>query len=139
MTTSFPLGENWRGHFTFFLFPSGLHISTNVVLFVLTAIHYNKCVKNDDSPDKKTKFLADRAKYMMNIKLFFVMGVTWSLEILSTLVKQQAALWYVTDTFNILQGVFVFIIFVCKAKVWDAIMQRLGGHSNFLHFCLKTK
>lgn len=63
--------EDWRGHFIFFLFPIGLHILTNAILFILTAIHCNKikaeinqmqCSKDNDSQDKKSKFLADRAK-----------------------------------------------------------------------------
>lgn len=63
---------------------------------------------------------------MMNLKLFTVMGVTWIFEIIATLVDEPAELWYVSDTFNILQGVLVFLIFVCKTKVWEAIKQRLG-------------
>lgn len=62
----------------------------------------------------------------MNIKLFIVMGVSWSLEILATLLQQPEQLWYVSDFFNILQGVLVFFIFVFKKKVWLAIQQRLG-------------
>lgn len=64
----------------------------------------------------------------MNIKLFIVMGVTWSLEILATLLEKPEELWYVSDWFNILQGVLVFFIFVCKSKVWEAIKQRLGKY-----------
>lgn len=62
----------------------------------------------------------------MNIKLFIVMGVTWILEILATLLQQPEQLWYVSDWYNISQGGLVFFIFVCKAKVWQAIQQRLG-------------
>ncbi|KAJ6648616.1 G-protein coupled receptor Mth2, partial [Pseudolycoriella hygida] len=126
--------EDWRGHFIFFLFPVGLHVLTNIILFTLTAIHCNRIkseisrmqCKDNESEDKKKRFLADKAKYMMNVKLFVVMGVTWMLEVLATLIMSPEELWYVSDYFNILQGVFVFIIFVCKAKVWEAIKQRLG-------------
>lgn len=69
----------------------------------------------------------------MNIKLFIVMGVTWSLEILATLLREYEQLWYVSDWFNILQGVLVFMIFVCKSKVWESIKQRLG-----ILFCSTT-
>ncbi len=147
MTISFTLGANWQGHFIFFLLPIGLHAFTNVVLFVLTAIHCNKikseitrmqCAKDNEAQDKKRKFLADRAKYMMNIKLFIVMGVTWLLEILATLYQDMEQLWYFSDIFNILQGVLVFVIFVCKAKVWEAIKQRLGIN-KLLTYCFKPK
>lgn len=62
----------------------------------------------------------------MNIKLFIVMGVTWLLEISATLVEKLEYFWYVSDWFNILQGVLVFFIFVCKSKVYEAIKKRLG-------------
>lgn len=62
----------------------------------------------------------------MNIKLFLVMGTTWSFEIIATPKQEPEELWHVSDFFNILQGVIVFLIFVCKSKVWEAIKQRLG-------------
>lgn len=62
----------------------------------------------------------------MNIKLFIVMGVSWLIEIVSTLVQGLDGFWYFSDAFNILQGVLVFIIFAFKKKVWKAIQQRLG-------------
>lgn len=65
-------------------------------------------------------------RYTMNIKLFIVMGVTWLLEISATLVEKLEYFWYVSDWFNILQGVLVFFIFVCKSKVYEAIKKRLG-------------
>lgn len=62
----------------------------------------------------------------MNLKLFTVMGVPWIFEIIATLLEKPVELWYISDAFNILQGVLVFFIFVCKTKVWEAIKQRLG-------------
>lgn len=62
----------------------------------------------------------------MNIKLFIVMGVPWTIEILATILRDYDELWYVSDFVNISQGILVFLIFVCKYKVWDAIQQRLG-------------
>ncbi|XP_037042107.1 uncharacterized protein LOC119078616 [Bradysia coprophila] len=88
--------ENWRGYFVFFFFPIALHILTNVILFILTAIHCNKikseinsmqCANDNELPDGKRKFLADKAKYTMNLKLFVVMGGTWSMKILATLLQ----------------------------------------------------
>lgn len=68
----------------------------------------------------------------MNIKLFIVMGVSWILEIVATFFKEPEALWYISDAFNILQGVLVFFIFVFKWKVWYSIQQRLGMNIDFL-------
>lgn len=62
----------------------------------------------------------------MNMKLFIVMGVSWMLEVIATVYRQNSIVWYFSDTFNILQGVLVFLIFVFKWKVYHAIRQRLG-------------
>ena len=34
--------------------------------------------------------------------------------------------WYFTDCLNMLQGVFVFIIFVCKRNVFNVVFQRVN-------------
>jgi hypothetical protein len=62
----------------------------------------------------------------MNIKLFIVMGISWLLEVIATLFEYPAELWYASDIFNCLQGLLIFIIFVCKRKVLNAFKKRLG-------------
>lgn len=68
----------------------------------------------------------------MNLKLFIVMGASWLMEIISTIVQKPEELFYISDAFNILQGVMVFMIFVCKKRVWIAIRTRIGNiHVTF--------
>lgn len=62
----------------------------------------------------------------MNIKLFSVMGISWLLEIMATLYKQQSFWWSISDVFNCLQGVLVFFVFVFKRKVLVAFQKKLG-------------
>lgn len=62
----------------------------------------------------------------MNIKLFVVMGITWSSEIISAYVREPEALWLIFDTINALQGLWIFFIFVFKDNVWKAIKKKLG-------------
>ncbi|KAG5676842.1 hypothetical protein PVAND_006649 [Polypedilum vanderplanki] len=125
------------GHMIFFLFPIGIQISMNFILFILTAIHCNRikaeihrmqmCDNNDQS--KRKSFIADKAIFVMNIKLFCVMGISWCLEIIATVYKQDSVWWHISDVFNCLQGVMVFIIFVCKKKVLMAFQKKLGFRS----------
>lgn len=72
-------------------------------------------------------------RFMMNVKLFCVMGVSWFLEIVATVYKQNSLWWGISDTFNCLQGVLVFLIFVFKKKVLVAFRKKLG--KVFLSFC----
>lgn len=62
----------------------------------------------------------------MNVKLFVVMGVSWIIEIITTLTELNG-FWRILDIFNILQGVLVFFIFVFKRKVLYAFQQKLGN------------
>lgn len=62
----------------------------------------------------------------MNAKLFVVMGVTWTLEIVSTFFPHEHAVFYLSDAANALQGVMIFAIFVLKRKVVRALAVRLG-------------
>lgn len=151
--------DQWPVIMLYFLLPMGLHVITNSVLFTLTAMHCSKVkgeihrmqkINESDLGRIKKRFIADKAKYVQfiylyfpfliylyiysewfpryitNMKLFIVMGVSWSLEVLATIFKSPAELWYISDAFNILQGVLVFLIFVFKRKVWTSIQERLG-------------
>lgn len=69
----------------------------------------------------------------MNIKLFSVMGISWLLEILATVYKQNSYWWYFSDVFNCLQGVLVFFVFVFKRKVLVAFQKKLGKKYHFIY------
>jgi hypothetical protein len=56
--------------------------------------------------------------------LFILMGVTWSMEVISFAVGGSYVVWYIFDVLNIFTGVFVFIIFVCKKKVWKMLKKK---------------
>lgn len=72
----------------------------------------------------------------MNVKLFVVMGMSWSAEVVSKLLKTytgvqyQDELFYVTDVVNSLQGVLIFVLFVVKRRVHKALKKRLGYGSK---------
>ncbi|CRL01349.1 CLUMA_CG014319, isoform A [Clunio marinus] len=123
------------GHLIFFLVPIGIQISINFVLFIITAIHCNRVKAeihrmqmNDNNEQKKKRYIADKAIFLMNLKLFIVMGISWLLEIMAT-VYDNKPWWYVSDGFNLLQGVLVFFIFVFKRKVLVAFQKKLGIRS----------
>jgi hypothetical protein len=62
----------------------------------------------------------------MNAKLFIVMGVTWTLEIVSSFLTEPPWIWYLSDTANALQGALIFCIFVLKRRVLRALALQLG-------------
>lgn len=73
----------------------------------------------------------------MYLKLFIVMGVSWVMEILAWSIDIDlvpSTVWYPTDMINALQGLIIFIIFVCKKKMKRLLLKRFGG-KNCGPFC----
>lgn len=70
---SFDTGEQWRGHFLFFLLPIGLHIFINSILFILTSIHCSRvkseihkmqCKNDAEQQAKRKRYSANKAKFV---------------------------------------------------------------------------
>ncbi|XP_068974027.1 uncharacterized protein [Bombus flavifrons] len=124
----------------FFTAPVTIQLITNIAFFILTAKECNKVkaeISRVSSLDVRSKrFHSDRTKFIMNVKLFVVMGISWSAEIASRLLKTytgvqyQDELFYVTDVVNSLQGVLIFVLFVVKRRVHKALKKRLGYGSK---------
>ena len=66
------------------------------------------------------------------MKLLVVLGLLWVLEGTHALItyfdtngNQEGAFTFyffkIVDTMNLLRGAFIFVIFVCKRKVWESI------------------
>lgn len=93
---------------------------------------------NEQKKVLRGKFFVDKAQFMMNTKLFIVMGITWVLELLSACFynRSRVFIWIISDSFNVLLGVLVFLIFVFKKRVWEEILQKLGKRLLSLYVLL---
>ena len=60
----------------------------------------------------------------MIFSLFILMGVSWMMEVISFAVGGETYIWMLPDIFNILTGVFIFVIFVCKPNVWKLLKMK---------------
>lgn len=65
------------------------------------------------------------------------MGVSWMTEIISYAVGGDAYNWIFTDILNILTGVFIFFIFVCKPNVWKLLKLKIRCFQKFDVCCPK--
>ncbi|XP_014212232.1 G-protein coupled receptor Mth2 [Copidosoma floridanum] len=74
----------------------------------------------------------DCLRFNLYLKLFIVMGINWSMEIISWLYADNVLkyLWYVTDLTNTLQGVIIFLIFVWKDKIKRLLLRRFRCKSK---------
>ncbi|XP_066583921.1 G-protein coupled receptor Mth2-like isoform X2 [Prorops nasuta] len=126
------------GEVVFFIAPVTLQLISNIVFFVLTSIHCTKVKAEirrvvDPSDPRSKRFHADRIKFIMNVKLFIVMGISWIMEVISFFLNKYAKdlewrneYFYVTDVMNCLQGLLIFILFVVKSRVYSSLRRRLG-------------
>ncbi|XP_037817401.1 G-protein coupled receptor Mth2 [Lucilia sericata] len=120
----------------FFSGPIGLLFLINFILFILTLRYCNRVKReifrmqssNNEKPVLKRRFFVDKARFAMNTKLFVVMGITWFLELLSIVFYDHKKIffWAISDSFNVLLGVFVFFIFVFKKRVWYSVLEKVG-------------
>lgn len=72
---------------------------------------------HDDVVDKNYR-------YALYLKLFMVMGVNWTVELISFAVGGSNWYWIVVDISNMTLGVFIFFIFVWKKKVRLLVQKR---------------
>ncbi|XP_021200188.3 G-protein coupled receptor Mth2 [Helicoverpa armigera] len=70
-----------------------------------------------------------RHRFMVYLKLSVVMGLNWVLEIVSFLYP-DFSMWYLSDAYNILIGLAIFLIFVCKKKILKKLCKRYLGRNT---------
>lgn len=118
--------------FLYLYLPTILILCTNIVFFILTA---NKIrhVQNDlaritankeESQMHKAHLEREKDKYAIFLRLFIIMGVTWSMEPLSWMISPDHWLFYFTDACNCIQGVLIFFLFVMKRKIFILLRRR---------------
>ncbi|KZC04727.1 G-protein coupled receptor Mth2 [Dufourea novaeangliae] len=121
----------------YFYGPMGVTVFCNICLFVSTALkivkHTRDTAHHLNGADSR-RHDDNKQWFNLYLKLFIVMGINWSMEIISWLCNNSPTyIWYLTDLTNTLQGVIIFLIFVWKEKIRRLLLKRLGCHGrNFL-------
>ncbi|XP_018400551.1 PREDICTED: G-protein coupled receptor Mth2-like [Cyphomyrmex costatus] len=127
-------GENEAKTLYFYL-PMGATIISNIFFFICTTltILYQKIhTANQLKDSESNRHDENKQRFNMYLKLFIVMGISWVLEIIAWLTGSEIVpiwLWYPADMINSLQGLIIFIIFVCRKKVKQMLLKRFGGQS----------
>lgn len=152
------IAETIVSQFLFFYMPLCIICSINIMFFVLTALKIRKVQQDlrkvtsqEESSRHQNKFNKDKDKYARHfdrrflidihfmfgysftlyLRLFIVMGVTWSMEGVSFLISPESNFFLLTDTCNTIQGVLIFVLFVMKKRVLRLIKKRFVYVSSF--------
>ncbi|XP_039278636.1 probable G-protein coupled receptor Mth-like 2 [Nilaparvata lugens] len=124
------ISAHTNGLYVFFGGPIGVQLFSNIILFILTISHCFKVkaelAKMQYNTTVKMRYNHDKKKLVMTLKLFTVMGIGWTLEILSQFLKPLHQMWFPSDVFNILQGVLIFVIFTMKEKVIRGVKSKMA-------------
>ena len=120
------LGNESKG--VWFFLPIGLLLIVNAIMFSLTI----KEVFLLDWEAKRLNYIEEktsnqRTRVFLFMKLFLGMGLLWFFEIIGGLLNEHVheSAWYVFDVLNMLQGLYIFVIFVVKRNVIEAILKMI--------------
>lgn len=75
-------------------------------------------------------FLLFIFSFTLYLRLFIVMGVTWSMEAISFFISAESDFFLLTDICNTIQGVLIFVLFVMKRRIFRLIKKRFVYMSN---------
>ncbi|XP_062708341.1 G-protein coupled receptor Mth2-like isoform X3 [Aedes albopictus] len=122
--------------FLYLYLPLLILIAANLYFFIVTAVRIIRvqratgaALKNDSR--RHNRFENDRHRFTLYLRLFIVMGVTWTFEIISWAMENSIWIFYVVDVCNCLLGVMIFFLFVWKQKVRKLVAKRIGRHRGF--------
>lgn len=103
----------------------------NILFFVMTALkirqvqqEIKRVTSHGESSTNQNKLNHDKDNVRLFFRLFIVMGVNWSMEIISFLISPQSNFFLLTDICNSIQGVLIFVLFVMKRRVLRLIKKR---------------
>ncbi|KAH9631595.1 hypothetical protein HF086_004362 [Spodoptera exigua] len=96
--------ETW----IFFYGPIAVLITANVVLFAMTSFNLWRQTRKYEVNTLNVL----KHKFLLSLKLFLVMGISWIFEIASFAHGSAHIIWKIMDTFNCLQGVIIFLLLV---------------------------
>ncbi|XP_011329250.3 G-protein coupled receptor Mth2 [Ooceraea biroi] len=121
----------------YFDWPFNIINVCNIFLFISTALTMARHKKDTDQlRSAENKCHNDNKKwFIMYLKLFFLMGITWVTKIEAVylwIFNLSKYLMYSIDMINALQGIIIFIIFVWKKKIRLSLMEKLGCQDSFL-------
>ncbi|KAG5341359.1 MTH2 protein, partial [Acromyrmex heyeri] len=129
---NFWYGEN-KAKTLYFYVPMSITIISNVFFFIcttLTILHQKIHTASELRDSESKRHDENKQRFSMYLKLFIVMGITWVLEILSWVIGTNILpeyIWYLTDMINALQGLIIFVVFVCRRKIKEMLLKQFRG------------
>ncbi|XP_011160163.1 G-protein coupled receptor Mth2-like [Solenopsis invicta] len=131
-TKKFWFGENLAKTIYFYV-PMSATIISNICFFIATTLsimYQNIRIAKQLRHSESKCHNENKQRFKMYLKLFIVMGISWIMEILAWLIDSMPSyVWYPTNMLNSLQGLIIFIIFVCTKNIKQQLLKQYGGQN----------
>ncbi|KAL0882952.1 hypothetical protein ABMA27_016446 [Loxostege sticticalis] len=120
--------------------PMLIMIILNWLFFLMTAFNIwrlgrGTAVLDSAAAGTPAAHRQQKQRFLVYLKLSIVMGLNWLLEVVSSVTPDLLKdVWYISDTYNMLVGLAIFLIFVCKKKIFKKLYMRLLCLSSFNHY-----
>ncbi|XP_022671658.1 uncharacterized protein LOC111268587 [Varroa jacobsoni] len=109
------------GLMAFFVAPIVTILLFNFMLFVYTAYTVRQVqTRSEKFRTNPSGYQTEMTRLKLYIRLVVVLGFTWFFGVLSAL-TDISWLWYPFFVLGGAQGVFIFVAFTCKRKVWNEL------------------
>jgi hypothetical protein len=106
-----------------FIVPCVLIFLANIIFFMKTFLSIRKALKNSLVRD-----FVERSEFLIYVRLWTLLGIAWPLLIVDAMFE-ISVFSFVALSFNTLQGVFIFISYVCKKRVLNLYRKRFSCKS----------
>lgn len=125
----------------FFDVPVAVTIASNTVFLVLTIRNLMVASRSTETV-RAHRARQEQHRFLLYTKLAFIMGVTWVVAFIA-MATGSKEVWYIYIVLNCLQGVWIFVAFVCTRKVFQLVSERCGDKGELKqmssHFSSRSK
>ncbi|KAL4716664.1 hypothetical protein ACJJTC_004783 [Scirpophaga incertulas] len=126
-----------KAKWVYLYLPMLIMILANWLFYALTAFNIwrlyrgTNLLNSTDSAVTGTASARHRQKERLKVylKLTVLMGLNWIHEVVSAL-QPDLPIWYLFDIYNLLGGLVIFIIFVCKKNVYVLLKKRFNHNTS---------
>ena len=117
----------------YFAVPIAVSILVNICLYVSTSINLHKAFRNTMNVIK-----AEEYHFGIYVRLFILMGITWMFGFISAF-TDQIVIDFVFVILTSLQGLFLFISFVCNKRVLAEVKKKTKSGTSSSSYEKRTK
>ena len=108
----------------YFGVPITISIFLNIALYIHTSINLHKAFRN-----AHTAMKAEGYHFVVYVKLFFLMGITWIFGFISAF-TDEIIVDFMFVILTSLQGLFLFISFICNERVLNEIKKTVKSETS---------